>query len=72
MFQQFDIEYTVKELNVIEKRGSRAKVRLTLVANIIKGPKAQSNESTSVHTLKKINGKWKVTGSACENLIYLD
>lgn len=72
MFQQFDIEYTVKELTVIEKSGSRAKVRLTLVANIIKGPKAQSNESTSVHTLKKINGKWKVTGSVCEKLIYLD
>jgi len=72
VFQQYDLRFEIKSVKVINKKIDEAQIRMVQITRKIKGPDFRDNEATSIQTLKKINGSWKISGTKMEDVKYLD
>ena len=73
IFEIYDLEHEVEKIEVLDISDQEARVRTVQVARRISGPDSyRHNRSTTVHTLKKKDGAWKLTQTEQESMEYLE
>ncbi|MFP4445954.1 MAG: hypothetical protein ACLFPD_06870 [Desulfosudaceae bacterium] len=73
IFEIYDLEHEVEKIEVLDISDQEARVRTVQVARRISGPDSyRHNRSTTVHTLKKKDGAWKLTETEQESMEYLE
>jgi PBP1b-binding outer membrane lipoprotein LpoB len=60
VFANFDMEFNLEEIDVLEVVGDEAKVYYVQTTRAIKGEGFAPTRATGIHILKKENGKWKI------------
>lgn len=72
IFQQYDLQYTMESMKVIEKKGDNARVWFIQITEKVNGPAFRDNKLTGIHTLRKIDGKWYLSDTEIVDVKYLD
>ena len=61
IFEIYDLQHSLIETKVLKISGDEARVRTTQEARRLSGPENyRDNRSTTVHTLKKYKGQWRI------------
>lgn len=72
LFAAYDLTYELESAKVIEKTNEEAKVECIQTTRKVKGPAFRDNKILIVHTLKNVDGEWKIYGSVMKKIDYLD
>jgi hypothetical protein len=72
LFNLYDLQYAMNRINIINVSQSEAKARTIITTKKINGPEFRDNMVTSIHTLKKTNGQWKIFSTTIENVKFLN
>lgn len=72
MFETYDLEAKIKDIEILEENDTTAKVRVVQVTKKIDGPEFKDNEIEMIHNLEKIDGEWKFVTSEIKDIKYLD
>lgn len=75
LFENTDMDYKLQSLKVLENTSTTAKVQVvqvTTATNVKDGYKFKNTRTTSVHTLKLHEQKWKLTSTEILKTEYLD
>jgi hypothetical protein len=72
VLQAYELKIELKSVKVIDKKIDEARLRIVQVTKKVSGPAFRDNETISVQTLKKIQGKWKIADSKLEDVKYYD
>jgi|SRR6056297_2122332 len=73
IFEIYDLEHEIREIKVLDLSDQKAKVRTVQTARRLAGPPSyKDNQSTTVHTLKKYQGEWKVYQTTQKSMKYLN
>jgi hypothetical protein len=60
LFERFDLEFIVEEIEIIEQSDEEAKVRFTQLTMKVSGPEFKNNRIKGNHTLRKSDGSWLI------------
>lgn len=60
VFANFDMEFNLEEVEVLEVSGDEAKVYYVQTTRAIKGEGFTPTRATGIHILRMENGKWKI------------
>jgi hypothetical protein len=71
LFEVYDLNYKIVNMNVLEDNGSEAKVEFTQVTTKINGPEFKNNRSTGIHLLKKEGDSWKIYSTQMKDVQYI-
>ena len=71
-FNTYDLEYELKDIEVIEKFEQEARVKFVQITRKVSGPAFRNNKVTGIHILRKSDGKWKIYNTETEKIEYLD
>ncbi len=71
MFKDYDLKCEINDIKVVEKSDHEAKVLVVQVTRRLAGLPYNDNKTTGIHTLKKINGTWKIYHTEIVNIEYL-
>lgn len=73
IFKMYDLEHELVDVKVLDITGNEARVQTMQVARRLAGPENfRNNRSTSIHTLKKYQGQWKVYETEQKGAEFLD
>lgn len=72
VFELYELEYEIEEIEVLEVTGNEAKIRAVQVTRRIEGPELADKRVVAVHTLRKTEGGWKLYESEHESSETLD
>lgn len=73
IFEIYDLEHELEDIKVLDISDQEAKVKTVQVARRLSGPDSyRHNRSTTVHTLVKRDGDWKLSQTKQESMEYLD
>jgi PBP1b-binding outer membrane lipoprotein LpoB len=72
LFEAIDATYQITKINVLEETNTTAKVEVTQVTKAVEKTEGfQDNETTTIHTMEFVDGKWKFVTSEVKNVKYL-
>ncbi len=71
MFKDYDLKCAINAIKIIEKTDHEAKVHVVQVTERVAGLPYRNNKTTGIHTLKKINGIWKIYHTEIVSIEYL-
>lgn len=72
IFSMYDLEVSIEEIEVIEVNDTDAKVRVKQKTINNNDADFQTNVTTAVHTLSKVDGEWKIVMTSIENTEFMD
>jgi hypothetical protein len=72
VFNVYDLQYAMNSINIINVSQSEAKVRTIITTKKISGPEFRDNMVTSINTLKKTNGQWKMFSTTIESVKFFN
>jgi ketosteroid isomerase-like protein len=72
IFSTYDLNYQVKDLQVIELKDNEAKVKFVQITKKIKGPTFRDNRIEGIHTMHKTDGEWKIYDTQITKMEYLN
>jgi len=72
LFDLYDLEYEVNEMDIIEISDDQAKIRVNQTTKKVTGAEFRDNQVVAVHTLKKYQDQWKFFFTEIRSLEYLD
>jgi hypothetical protein len=72
IFQAYDIRATFDQLEIVSITSNKARVRYTQTSRKIKGPAYRDSRATGIHTLKKHQGKWKLSETKSTSTEFLN
>ncbi len=72
MFNTYDLNYEVKDFNLLEVADDMAKIRYTQTTTKVSGPEFRDNKVDIVTILKKTDLGWKIYSSKINSIEYLD
>lgn len=72
IFDQYDLKYEISGLKVLKTTDQEAEVAFTQVTRKVSGPDFRNNKIQGIHTLRKVNGAWKIFASRIVKTTYLD
>ncbi len=71
LFDKYKLLMWVESAQVVRMEKDEADVRASIVTKRVEGEAFQDNKATGVHTLRRIDGQWRMVGSRAENVEYL-
>lgn len=71
IFDQFDLNYEIKSLEILEETEEEAKVRFVQLTRKVAGNDFADNRMTGIHTLRKDGNFWKIFSTVSEDMEYL-
>ena len=71
LLKNYDLETEMTVIEVVESNTDTIKIRAEQSTKKISGPEFRDNQITAVHTLKKRDGKWKISATDIEKIEYL-
>ncbi|ADU32278.1 FxLYD domain-containing protein [Evansella cellulosilytica] len=72
LFEVYDLQYTLDDIEVIEITGDEAEVRLIQTTEKLAGPEFQDNQVEALNRMKKENGEWKIYDTEIIEATYLN
>ena len=63
LFQNYDLQYEIEELQNINVQGTEASLEVVQVTRKVAGPEFRDNRMRISHTLVKEDGEWKMCSS---------
>ena len=71
LIKTYDLETEITAVEVVESDADTIKIRAEQITKKISGPEFRDNRLKAVHTLKKRDGKWKISATEIESIEYL-
>ena len=73
IFEIYDLQHQLIDFRVVEASDKEARIRTVQEARRLSGPENyRHNRSTTVHTLKKYQGQWKLFQTEQESVEYIE
>jgi len=72
LFELYDLKYELDSLKVISQTDDEARVECIQTTMKVKGPAFRDNRIVFVHTLRRVDGIWKIYNSKVMKLDYLN
>jgi hypothetical protein len=72
IFELYDLKYELDSLRVITLTDEEARVGCVQTTTKLKGPAFRDNRIDFVHTLRKVDGNWKIYNSKVMRIDYLN
>jgi len=72
LFDIYDLKYELDSLRVITKTDDEARVECIQTTTKVRGPAFRDNRIDFVHSLRKVDGIWKIYNSKVMKLDYLN
>jgi ketosteroid isomerase-like protein len=72
LFENYDLKYTIEQMEVTEQTETSAVVNFTQVTEKINGPDFKNNRITGQHIIKKEDDSWKIFLTQIYNTEYLN
>jgi uncharacterized protein YchJ len=71
IFNQFDLNYKIERLEILEENQEEARVRFVQVTRKVAGNDFTDNRMKGIHTLMKDGDSWKIFSTVSEDMEYL-
>ena len=72
IFELYDLKYELDSLRVITQNDDEARVGCIQTTTKVRGPAFRDNRIDFVHTLRKVEGVWKIYNSKVVKIDYLN
>jgi hypothetical protein len=72
LFELYDLKYELDSVRVIMQTDDEARVGCMQTTRKVRGPEFRDNKIDFVHTLRKVDGNWKIYYSKVMKLDYLN
>jgi serine protease Do len=72
LFEIYELQYELDSVRVISKTDDEARVECVQTTKKVRGPAFRDNKIDFVHTLRKVDGNWKIYNSYVKKIDYLN
>jgi len=72
LFEMFELKYELANVRVISQTEDEARVGCIQTTKKVSGPGFRDNRIDFIHTLRKVDGRWKIYYSNVQKLDYLN
>ena len=68
LFRTYDLKYKIDKIEVVKASAGEIELRITQTTRKIRGPEFNDNRMVATHTLKAVQGEWKIYDTQVEDV----